>query len=627
MKQIKILGVLAIALTLGLTACGGGSGDKSGEQQSGGSSAPAHVHQAADDAQWQNNDTQHWKDCKDNDGGKVNLGSHTWVADDSKQNVAATCQAEGKAFEKCSVCGKTRERTLSKTAHTYEQVDGADKVVWTTEPDCTHGGEGEKECTVCHEKTPVTSDPLGHVYAQDEAGEDIVVWTTEPTCEKGGVGEKECTRCHEKAAVTADALGHDIHLRADTVEPAAGKAAVRIYECSRCDVTYFGFKATEVSENSGRLVFDPAEPAEGVEQGARFWGRPIGNAMELGEDGSASGSDAEKIYDPTVEGDLFEYVFDLTAAQVAELGETCLLYCDAKPANYLNGQDFWACDPNAEEWTPGYYIEGEHAGEPIADYRYILYVDDQPVAFDPEMKAPVARSYSSTNIPRGEYVMPYKFHLHVGENKISLRMAGGYRSLFYNFTFRPLVETEPEDPGEPAVEPAAPTWPAENPVVIDTSAWTAGTPAQNKAGKTYTPLTSAAGKNGVKIAFADVSSGAYDGSKLSSSADSGVTYQVKAAKAGIYQMIMKAKVSSSGNGKPFAGESSRGVVIKVNGFESQANVYAARTEVEAGLNTSERVQFVLGLVNLTGGEDSIYIENRYYRIDFDTASDVIFAEI
>ena len=114
-------------------------------------------------------------------------------------------------------------------------------------------------------------------------------------------------------------------------------------------------------------------------------------------------------------------------------------------------------------------------------------------------------------------------------------MAGGYRSLFYNFTFRPLVETEPEDPGEPAVEPAAPTWPAENPVVIDTSAWTAGTPAQNKAGKTYTPLTSAAGKNGVKIAFADVSSGAYDGSKLSSSADSGVTYQVKAAKAGKYR--------------------------------------------------------------------------------------------
>ena len=92
-------------------------------------------------------------------------------------------------------------------------------------------------------------------------------------------------------------------------------------------------------------------------------------------------------------------------------------------------------------------------------------------------------------------------------------------------------------------------------------------------------------------------------------------------------MIMKAKVSSSGNGKPFAGESSRGVVIKVNGFESQANVYGARTEVEAGLNTSERVQFVLGLVYLTGGEDSIYIENRYYRIDFDAASDVIFAEI
>jgi len=624
MKQIKILGVLAIALTLGLTACNGGSGDKSDGSQQGGSggSQAAHVHKAADDAEWQNNDTQHWKNCQDNDGGKVNLGSHTWVADESKQNVAATCQAEGKAFEKCSVCGKTRERTLSKTAHTYEQVDGADKVVWTAEPDCTHGGEGEKECTVCHEKTPVTSDPLGHVYEQED-GADKVVWTTEPTCEKGGVGEKECTRCHEKEAVTADALGHDIHLRADTTEPAPGKAAVRIYECSRCDVTYFGFKATEVSENSGRLVFDPAEPQEGVEQGARFWGRPIGNAMELGDDGSASGADAEKIYDPTVEGDLFEYVFDLTADQVAELGDVCLLYCDAKPANYLNGQDFWACDPSAEEWTPGYYIEGEHAGEPIADYRYILYVDDQPVEFDPEMKAPVARSYSSTNIPRGEYVMPYKFHLHVGENKISLRMAGGYRSLFYNFTFRPLVESEPE---EPAVEPAAPTWPAEIPALIDTSSWTAGTAAQNKSGKSYTPI-SGNGKNGVKIKMTDTSSGSYSSNKLPNSAGNGVTYEIKAAKAGLYEMIMSAKVSASGDEYPFAGSSSRGLKVTVNGFESQANVYGTRLYTDAGLDHDTKKQFVVALVNLTGGEDTIYIENPFYRFDFDTATDVIFAEI
>ena len=72
---------------------------------------------------------------------------------------------------------------------------------------------------------------------------------------------------------------------------------------------------------------------------------------------------------------------------------------------------------------------------PIQDYRYILYVDGEPVQFDPNMKVLVSGRAGSE--PRQEYIMPYLFNLHEGENSISLRMAGGYRSMFYNFIFRP----------------------------------------------------------------------------------------------------------------------------------------------------------------------------------------------
>ena len=43
----------------------------------------------------------------------MDLAEHTWVADTSKTDVPATCIA-GKHFEKCSVCGETRETAIPK---------------------------------------------------------------------------------------------------------------------------------------------------------------------------------------------------------------------------------------------------------------------------------------------------------------------------------------------------------------------------------------------------------------------------------------------------------------------------------------------------------------------------------
>ena len=511
MKQIKILGVLAIALTLGLSACGGKPSSGEGE----------HVH-TFDTSKWESNATEHWHPATcEHTKEKGDKAKHTFG--EPYDIVAPTCTEAGSQKVKCTVCEYVKTETLKATGHSaqpaedsadwtvvtepsctevgsktyvcancheaipveipalghvYEKdADGNDVVVWASRATCTEAGSGEKECTRCHAKEAVTEQALGHVYAQDENGQDIVVWSKEATCEKGGVGEKECTRCHAKETVETDPLGHDLEAVGGATTPTDGTAAVRLYHCKRCDQTYMGFLANEVTNDSKEHVrFEPAEVAEGEEQGARFLGRPIGNALALDADGTSVNKDnGECVYCSTETGDFIEYAFRLNAEQAATLS-CCRMYVDAKPADYLNGTDFWAYGRSNDEWTPGFYIDGgderfetnedgtfkmvkDHAragfdsqpgaeletevklGKRIEDYRYVLYVDDNVVDFDPSTENPTHGS--NTNMQREEFVLPYTFSLHEGLNKIKFVMAGGYRSLFYKCIFRPYVEPTP----------------------------------------------------------------------------------------------------------------------------------------------------------------------------------------
>ena len=361
---------------------------------------------------------------------RVIKASHKWG--EWTVIFSSTCVEQGMEERICSVCHDFQQRSLPLQAHDWVEAE------MISEPTCESSGSMRYVCSFCQQEKEESVPALGHIFEVDENGEEIVNWMSVPTCTEGGEGYKRCARCEYEEYIYMDALGHDIRPVDDGTEPEEGMAKVRLYECTRCGVASFGFKANEVTEASkDHLVFEQ----NGDEVGARFWGRPIGNAMDLDETGSASSSSHEAVFDPTVQGDFFEYRFVLTTEQAAAL-QNCYCYCDAKPAAYLGGQDFWACDPTAEEWTQGFYIEDnpntpdiDEFGMPIQDYRYILYVDGEPVQFDPNMKVPVSGRAGSE--PRQEYIMPYLFNLHEGENSISLRMAGGYRSMFYNFIFRP----------------------------------------------------------------------------------------------------------------------------------------------------------------------------------------------
>ena len=459
MKHNKLFAMLAVAAALAVSACGG-NGDNP--------SSSAHKHSAAPDAPWQHDNNNHWKDCAANDGGKAENAKHTFG--DPTDVVPATCTATGSQKVKCTVCGAEVTQTLPMIDHTWGEWEV------TAEADCTNAGSRKHTCTVCGTEETETIPANGHTFGE---------WETvkEATCDKDGSRKHTCSVCGAEETETVEALGHDLELVGGETPAPDGEATVRLYRCKRCGETSLGFSADEPSEASKPHLM------KGDNDGMRFFGRPIGNAMALTADGtSVNQQNNECVYCSTETGDFFEYVFTLNADQAATLA-SARLYCDARPANYLSG-DFWAYNRSADDWTPGYYIDGaddhvqkdattgevvmvkDHAqatknedgswtegveldtqvkmGARIEDYRYILYVDGQPVDFDADTSVQVKGSQQ--NMQRAEYVLPYTFHLHEGKNTISLRMAGGYRSEFYNFIFRPYVAPTQVTVNETALE-------------------------------------------------------------------------------------------------------------------------------------------------------------------------------
>ena len=170
MKQTKIFSVLAIALALGLTACGGGSGSK----------ATSSKH------------------------------THKWVQDTTKQNVEATCAQEGITYEICEGCKETREKKTSKKSHTYGE--------WQTvaEADCTHAGSRKRVCSVCNNEETEVIEALGHNW-----GETTV--TQEPGIGVEGKGTHTCSRCNTTEEVTIDALVPSVSITTAKYELNEGK--------------------------------------------------------------------------------------------------------------------------------------------------------------------------------------------------------------------------------------------------------------------------------------------------------------------------------------------------------------------------------------------------------------------
>ena len=460
MKSNKLLKMGVLALTLGaLAACGD---DPAPEDNGGG----VHTCVADRDAGIQSNGTKHWYKCTDSNCKKqVESANHTYGAETVTK--PAKCEEAGSKEKVCTVCNYKSTSSISALGHEYaKDTDGNDVVNYSKRASCTEAGAGTKACTRegCDHVENVTENALGHEYAKDAEGKDVVTWTTEVGCDVDGVGTKSCTRCSEDIPYTEGKKGHDIQLVGDDTPAPEGKAKVRVYQClNGCGTSYLGFKATEVTARSKATLYPVTNTFDGKEyNGYRFFGHPIGNDVEIDPNNGDGKQGNPAVYNKNQEGDFFEYVFDLTAEQAATLGN-CKLYCEATPADWLQstGTDFWRVKGDAaNDWTYGMYIDDDPAHAPtqatddegnpavdeegnpiyssgvvVEDFRYVLYVDDQLKAMDSTVDTP-----AGANGSKAEYVLPYTFSLHEGENKIRLVMSGGYRSVFYNFTFRAVEE-------------------------------------------------------------------------------------------------------------------------------------------------------------------------------------------
>lgn len=94
---------------------------------------------------YSSDDTHHWKTCTDEGYGFISeKGAHEWVADDTKTDVPATSESEGIHYEKCSVCGKTREVVIPRIgAATSREVNLlANGITGTDNYACTSNNDG-----------------------------------------------------------------------------------------------------------------------------------------------------------------------------------------------------------------------------------------------------------------------------------------------------------------------------------------------------------------------------------------------------------------------------------------------------------------------------------------------------
>ncbi len=166
-----------------------------------------HVHAAA--SEWSSDETNHWHACTavGCPTGKLDVAAHTFE-EVAAEGVAATCKAEGKKVEKCSVCGFKKETSLPKLAHTLGE---AYDVVPAT---CEAAGSQKKKCSVCDEVItevlPKIAHQFGDVVDNYAAGEGFIATSSYNCSVCGKSALRWSARDFDTAASATDLdLAHD----------------------------------------------------------------------------------------------------------------------------------------------------------------------------------------------------------------------------------------------------------------------------------------------------------------------------------------------------------------------------------------------------------------------------------
>ena len=166
------------------------------------------------------------KNCGDREVDVLDKVDHSW---ELVSTTPATCTIGEIQHYKCSVCGETKDVTLSNPLGEHSWDNG--KV--TKEATCTEDGEKIYTCTVCNTTKTEVIPATGHQHKE-------VRNAKKATCtEDGYTGDTYCTDCNTKLefGTVINKLGHTWDNGVITKEATETEEGVKTYTCKTCGET------------------------------------------------------------------------------------------------------------------------------------------------------------------------------------------------------------------------------------------------------------------------------------------------------------------------------------------------------------------------------------------------------
>lgn len=166
------------------------------------------------------------KNCGDREVDVLDKVDHTW---ELVSTTPATCTIGEIQHYKCSVCGETKDVTLSNPLGEHSWDNG--KV--TKKATCTEDGEKTYTCTVCNTTKTEVIPATGHQHKE-------VRNAKKATCtEDGYTGDTYCTDCNTKleSGTVINKLGHTWDNGVITKEATETEEGVKTYTCKTCGET------------------------------------------------------------------------------------------------------------------------------------------------------------------------------------------------------------------------------------------------------------------------------------------------------------------------------------------------------------------------------------------------------
>lgn len=163
------------------------------------------------------------KNCGDRDVDVLDKVDHTW---ELVSTTPATCTIGEIQHYKCSVCGETKDVTLSNPLGEHSWDNG--KV--TKKATCTEDGEKTYTCTVCNTTKTEVIPATGHQHKE-------VRNAKKATCtEDGYTGDTYCKDCGAKleSGTVINKLGHTWDNGVITKEATETEEGVKTYTCKTC---------------------------------------------------------------------------------------------------------------------------------------------------------------------------------------------------------------------------------------------------------------------------------------------------------------------------------------------------------------------------------------------------------